>query len=171
MDKNLSVPRVTFVYRKKQAIPRKNHEPAVVVCVCVCVCVYIYIYKESNRYTALCSPSPCFILWRIYPLSTEDCIYVIFVTHNLKSPYTRHVCTPAIHQILCTCNSAIYLRAKLHTTRPMVVNVAIKSKAKCTFATLLLLYKCDIHGSVHPTQPWQRPVTTCVHKPEAANTV
>jgi hypothetical protein len=37
--------------------------------------------------------------------------------------------------------------------------------------SLWFIYPCGDRPLNFPTQPWQRPVTTCVYKPEAANTV
>jgi len=51
------------------------------------------------------------------------------------------------------------------------------SGAPNCICTLWFIYTCGdrslsrLSGNIFLNQPWQRPVTTCVYKPEVANTV
>jgi hypothetical protein len=53
---------------------------------------------------------------------------------------------------------------------PCIVDDSVEIPTRCSFVIEFVIPKF-IEGPTFPTQPWQRPVTTWVYKPEAANTV
>jgi len=108
------------------------------------------------------------MMMMVAPQCSHRCLYYIVEFHIHGSVYRRWLSRNTNKMQLCNriYYSKVYWRLKMFRAA-----YRSSSGALNWICSLWFTYPCGDRPLSSPTQPWQRPVTTCVYKPEAKNTV